>query len=168
MNQLGELAYQIWDVEFGSHSTEEERTASAIGISGYLDANLGQLNTLINTDFKVDETVDEVSPAFKYEEKAIFSQLYLKDYLKKEARNTLKNATSTPTSTEWMELREGDSAIKRAIATPTSKNNSAQILQKAANEANETLNELVHSYNMYGSIPVQVAGLDGGSTESTS
>ena len=179
MNQLGELAYRIWDVEFGTHSTEEERTSSAIAISGYLDANLGQLNTFINTDFKVDETVDEVEPTLKYEEKAIFTQLYLKDYNNKQARNILSNAAATSTTTntsdtsvlgvtDWVELREGDTSIKRALATANTKNTSAQIFQKSAAEANALLKDMIHSYNMYGSIPVQVAGLDGGSTESTS
>jgi len=175
MNQLGDLAYRIWDVEFGAHSTDEERTSSAIAISGYLDANLGQLNTFINTDFKVDETVDEVKPTLKYEEKAIFTQLYLKDYNNKQARNILSNAAATSTTTpsgvngitDWIELREGDTSIKRALATATTKNTSAQIFQKSASEANALLQNMIHSYNMYGSIPVQVAGLDGGSTEST-
>ena len=165
MNQLGTLGLQIWDIEFGDHTSEEDRSNKAVLISGYLDANLGQLNTLIHTDFKVDSSTNEISPPLKYEEKAIFTQLYLKDYLKKEARNTLKNAINVSGSASWMELREGDSSIKRAISTPTSKNASAQILQKAASEANETLKELVHAYNVYGAIPTQVAGLDGGKIE---
>jgi hypothetical protein len=172
MNQLGELAYQIWDVEFGTHSTEEERVANAVGISGYLNANIGQLNTFINTDFHLDESQDKVHPALKYEEKAIFTQLYLKDYMNRQARNILRNAaavtepatnsSSTTVTvdgvTDWTELREGDTVIKRSVATSTSRNTSAQIMQKSAVEANLLLKEMIHSYNMYGSVPLQVAG----------
>jgi len=95
MNQLGELAFRIWDIEFGDHSTALERERNALLISGYLEANLGQLNTLINTDFTIDTVKDLVVPALKHEEKAIFTQLYLKDYMNKQARNILRNAASS-------------------------------------------------------------------------
>jgi hypothetical protein len=179
MNQLGELAHHIWDIEFGDHTTALERERNALLISGYLEVNIGQLNTLINTDFYVNEEQDSVVPELKYEEKAIFTQLYLKDYMNKQARNILRNAASSQSSnesssssttdgvTDWIELREGDTSIKRSVATSTSKNTSAQIFQKSAAEANQLLKELVHSYNMYGSVPLQVAGIDGGEVEST-
>jgi len=181
MNQLGELAYHIWDVEFGDHSSSLERERQVFLISGYLDVNLGQLNTLINTDFHLNKETDKVEPPLHTEEKAIFTQLYLKDFMNKQARNLLRNAAATAgqastadnastenikvTSdgvTDWIELREGDTMIKRAIATTTetarTQTSSAQIFQKSAAEANQLLKELVHSYNMYGSRPVQVAG----------
>lgn len=179
MNQLGELAYHIWDIEFGDHSSALERERNVLLISGYLEANLGQLNTLINTDFYLNEEQDAVVPDLRYEEKAIFTQLYLKDYMNKQARNILRNAaasssstnTSTTTTTDgvtdWIELREGDTSIRRSVATSTSKNTSAQIFQKSAAEANQLLKELVHSYNMYGSVPLQVAGIDGGIVDSS-
>jgi len=179
MNQLGELGFNVWDVEFGDHSTALDRERNALLISGYFESNIGQLNTLINTDFYVNEDQDSVVPELKYEEKAIFTQLYLKDYMNKQARNILRNAASSSSSTntssttttdgatDWIELREGDTSIRRSVATSTSKNTSAQILQKSAAEANQLLKELVHSYNMYGSVPLQVAGIDGGEVEST-
>lgn len=173
MNQLGQLGFSIWDIEFGDHSTALERERNGLLISGYLEANLGQLNTLINTDFHVDAETNEVAPPLQYEEKAIFTQLYLKDYMNKQARNILRNAannssssnnTSSTTSvvgvTDWTELREGDTSIKRSVATSTTKNTSAQIFQKSAKEASELLKDLIHSYNVYGSKPLQVAGSD--------
>jgi len=167
MNQLGELGYEIWDIEFGDHTSEIDRESKSLLISGYLEANIGELNILINTDFKLDETKDEVIPELKYEEKAIFTQLYLKDYLLKQARNTLRSATDTSYSneanaqpTDWTELREGDSSIKRSIPTASSKNTSAKLFQDASKEALEDLKRMIHSYNMYGSIPSQIAGKD--------
>lgn len=179
MNQIGELAYNIWDIEFGDHTTALERERNVLLISGYLEANIGQLNTLINTDFYINEEQDSVVPELKYEEKTIFTQLYLKDYMNKQARNILRNAaasshstnnstnTTTVGVTDWIELREGDTSIRRSVATSTSKNASAQIFQKSAAEANQLLKELVHSYNIYGSVPLQVAGMDGGAVDST-
>ena len=169
MNQLGELAYHIWDIEFGDHSSSLERERNALLISGYLDVNLGQLNTLLNTDFHLNKIKDEVQPALQYEEKAIFTQLYLKDYMQKQARNVLRNATATSSTTtttdgvtDWVELREGDTSIRRSIATSTSKNTSAKIFQDSSRDAMALLEKMVHSYNMYGSLPLQVAGVDGG------
>jgi hypothetical protein len=179
MNQLGELGFNVWDIEFGDHSSALERERNALLISGYFEGNLGQLNTLINSDFHLDTQHDEIHPPLQYEEKAIFTQLYLKDYMNKQARNILRNAasnssstnTSTTTTTDgvtdWIELREGDTSIKRSVATSTSKNTSAQIFQKSAAEANQLLKELVHSYNMYGAVPLQVAGRDSGEEDST-
>lgn len=176
MNQFGELGFNVWDIEFGDHSTALERERNALLISGYFEANIGQLNTLINTDFYLNKDRDMVMPTLQQEEKAIFTQLYLKDYMNKQARNILRNAagdsnssnsqnTATTTVisqgvTDWIELREGDTSIRRSVATATSKNASAQILQKSAAEAKQLLTELVHSYNMYGSVPLQVAGQD--------
>lgn len=171
MNQLGELAYNIWDIEFGDHSSALERERNALLISGYLEANLGQMNILINTDFSLNKSSDAVVPTLEYEEKAILTQLYLKDYMQKQARNVLRNATNTTTTTttegttDWVELREGDSSIKRSIATATSKNASAKLFQDSSKEAAELLKRLVHSYNMYGSKPLQVMSTDSASCE---
>jgi len=163
MNQFGELGYAIWDIEFGDHSSALERERNALLISGYLEANLGQLNTLINTDFVYNASGDMVEPALQQEEKAIFTQLYLKDHLQKQARNILRDASAIDPITEnqnWTELREGDSYIKRSIASPSSKNTTAKLLQEMAKEANEILTKMIHSYNMYGSVPTQIAGKD--------
>ncbi len=167
MNQLGTLAYTIWDTEFGDHSTALERQQKALLISGYLEANLGQLNVFLNTDFELKST-DKVSPELKYEENAIFTQLYLKDYYQRQARNILRNISETESSsssvttgvTEWTSIQEGDTVIRRSVASATSKNESAKALQNASKEANEILKRMIHSYNMYGSVPLQVVGKD--------
>lgn len=166
MNQLGELGYSIWDIEFGDHSTALEREREALLISGYLEANLGQLNILINTDFKLNKVTDKVELELKYEEKAIFTQLYLKDFYQKQARNILRGMTGTTTEktsagvTDWTELREGDSVIKRSVNSASTKNESARAMSNASKEAKEMLETMIHSYNMFGSIPIQVAGKD--------
>ena len=175
MNQLGELAYHIWDIEFGDHTTSLQREHNVLLISGYLESNIGQLNVFLNTDFSLDKEKDIMVPSLEYEEKAIFTQLYLKDYMNKEARKILRNAsvsepstsdtsstTTTDGVTDWIELREGDTTIKRSLATSTTKNASARIFQQSANEASSLLKELIAAYNMYGSRPLQVNTSDAG------
>ena len=55
MNQLGELGYSTWDTEFGDHSNALERKQQALIISGYYEANLGQLNILLNSNYSLVE-----------------------------------------------------------------------------------------------------------------
>jgi hypothetical protein len=157
MNQFGALGYSIWDTEFGDHKSSLEREQNALLISGYLEANLGELNILINTDFQYDSESDTITPTLQQEEEAIMTQMYMKDYLHKEGRNTLKNAQSTDA---WVELREGDSSVKRTIASATAKNTSAKIFYDLAKAAQENLTQMVHSYNVYGSVPLQIKGKD--------
>lgn len=165
MNQLGHLAYNIWDNEFGTHSNELEREREAMFVSGYLEANIGSLNILINSDFVLDKNEDEMVPKLKYEEKVIFSKLYLKDNLKKQARAVLKDAAGTfsndsDSNMNWTELREGDSSIKRSVASPATKNASARIIKDEAAQLADEIKDMVHAYNMYGALPLQVAGKD--------
>tara|TARA_B100002019_G_scaffold293527_1_gene321983 strand:+ start:15443 stop:16006 length:564 start_codon:yes stop_codon:yes gene_type:complete len=173
MNQLGELGYSTWDTEFGDHSNALERKQQALIISGYYEANLGQLNILLNSNYSLVE--GNVTPAMQYEEKAIFNQLYLKDYYKKQSRNILRSASNinqsltqaapqeTSSLTDWTTLQEGDTVIRRSVATPASKNETARIMSAAANQADEILHKMIHSYNMYGSVPLQVIGTEGSS-----
>lgn len=166
MNQFGSLGYTIWDTEFGDHETEPERASNAVLISGYLEANVGKLNTLLNTDFQLNTGTDTVSPTLKLEENGIFTQIYLKDYYQKQARNALRNIVgakdlSTGSSiSDWTELREGDSYIKRSVISAGNKTESSRLFAALARDAGDTLDELVYAYNMYGSKPTQVAGKD--------
>jgi hypothetical protein len=164
MNQLGTLGYTIWDTEFGDHTGASDRASNAVLISGYLEANLGQLNILLNKDYGLATGTDVVSPVLKYEENAIFTQIYLKDFYKKQARNTLRNITSTTsaasTGMNWTELREGDSYIKRDIVSAGTKTETSRLFQAASKDAADVLRQMIYSYNMYGSIPTQVAGKD--------
>ena len=164
MNQLGTLGYTIWDTEFGDHTGAADRASNAILISGYLEANLGQLNILLNKDYSLATDTDTVSPTLKYEENTIFTQLYLKDYYQKQARNTLRGITSSTsaaaTGMNWTELREGDSFIKRDIVSVGTKTETSRLFQVASSDAADILRQMIHAYNMYGSIPTQVAGKD--------
>ena len=166
MNQFGTLGYTIWDTEFGDHTGAAERVSNAVLISGYLEANVGKLNTLLNTDFQLNTGTDTVSPELKLEENGIFTQIYLKDYYQKQARNALRNIVGAAdlgtgsSITDWTELREGDSYIKRSVISAGNKTEASRLFTALSKDAGEVLDELVYSYNMYGSKPTQVAGKD--------
>ena len=149
MNQIGQLASDIYDNELDNATTELGREREVEKISGWLLANEGLLNTLIYTNFS------GVNPGFKQEEADIYKQIYLSHYYKKSSRDTLRVITSE--SVDWIRLSEGDTTIVR-----NNKNEIAKTYLSLAKDAEEQIKQLVYSYTLYGARPLQVAGLDGG------
>ena len=68
MNQIGQLASDIYDNELDNATTELGREREVEKISGWLLANEGLLNTLIYTNFS------GVNPGFKQEEADIYKR----------------------------------------------------------------------------------------------
>jgi len=177
MGQLDVIAENIFNTEFYEEvGTPEYLQDFKARISAWLETNIGQLNILINENFRVDENND-VCPRLKAEEIAIFIQLYLKFYYKRQSQSILKNLSTTTTTSgsgtpvytmsDWTELREGDSSIKRVSqnASPQQKVQVAQAYKGFSEEADIKLSELVHSYNMYRSRPKQVVSMEAGASE---
>lgn len=176
MGQLDVIAANIYDTEFYAEvATPEEIAASKTRISAWLETNIGQLNILLNSSYRVNANND-VSPTLVSEEIAIFIQLYLKAHYKRESQSILKNlssytsttpSTAVTTMSDWTELREGDSSIKRVaqVSSPQQKVQVAQTYKTFAEEADIKLSELVHTYNMYKSRPRQVVSLEAGASE---
>ena len=148
MPTVGGIATHIWDNEFGDETGVAHRITEIQSISGWLEANVGQLNTLIYSSFASGAN-------FRQEEEAIFSQLYLRDYYTKEARKVLRNISTA--SSDWGRLSEGDTTIVRS-----NRNEVAKTLRLLAQDADEEIKNLVYSYNSYQASPRQVAGYDGG------
>ena len=190
MNQIGTLAANIWDNEFGDENSELEREMEVEGISGQLEAGcLGQMNVLLNSSFGMDG--GDVSPLLKNEENAIMTQIYLKDWYKKQARNILRGIGVTSFSTnktsaidesessseaslaslasDWTSIKEGDTTITRNIAATskagsssfsTVSNEASRMFKQLSQSSELELMDLVSRYNIYQSEPVQVAGKD--------
>jgi hypothetical protein len=126
-------------------------------ISGWLENNVGLLNTQIYTSFSGSGTADgdtaiQGTGKFLYEEADIFKQLYLVEYYKKKMRSVLKGIDS---SVDFITLRDGDSTITR-----TNKNEIAKTYRGLTNDAQTRLDALTAKYNIYGAVPLQVAGAD--------
>ena len=158
MSELGDLATSIWDNEFGDATGASQRTNEINSISGWLAGNIGLLNTLIYKSFSGDANGD-VCPVgtFKLEEQDIYSQIYLKHFYEKKARNVLRGIDGSLNSDiDWNRLREGDSLIVRNNKTDVSK-----LYLTMAKDAAEELKDLVYYYNSYQAAPRQVAGNDG-------
>ena len=190
MGQIDDIASNIYVTEFIDDAVNSgcgnTPTATCnpsyipqkkLEIAAWLETNIGQLNILINADFRVD-AANNVCPVLKDEEIAIFIQLYLKAYYKRQSRQALTSASSSSSSTtttgdpvlltsDWTELREGDSVIKRTaqVASPQQRVQIANAYRSFSDEADIKMVELVHAYNMYRSSPRQVAGSDAPESE---
>ena len=147
MSTIGEIATRIYDNEFDDAPTQLEREFRIEYISGWLEANVGQLNNLTFHSFGTGD-------AFLQEEESILTKLYLKYYYNKHARTVL-NGQLDSDSLNWTRLTEGDTTIVRS-----SKLDIAREYKQLAKQTAEDLDILVHAYNNYRAMPVQVAGND--------
>ena len=150
MSVVSGLAAEIYDTELG-YETGPQRDSEVKLISGWLDANIGAVNTYINSSF----SASDLSVTGHLEERAITKELYLSTYYGKQARNVLRGIDGSSNQLDFQTLREGDSVITR-----TNKNQVAANYRLLQEQSEEKLKELVHLYNMYKSSPNQVYGND--------
>ena len=110
-------------------------------------------------------------PRLGYEEKSILSDIYLRDHYTKQSSKTLRgiydpsiSGAISGSGNDWIELREGDTTIKRSATTMANSASNRISLSKEfkalAIEAQDRIKDLIYAYNMYGSKPRQVAGID--------
>ena len=147
-SNIGDIATRIYDNEFADAPTELDREFRIEYISGWLEANIGQLNNLTYQSWGTHDT-------FLQEEENIFTQLYLKDYYTRQARNVLMGSATG--GLNWTRLTEGDTTIVRSNTIDV-----AREYKQLAKLAADELKDLVYSYNSYQAMPNQVAGFDGG------
>ena len=155
-NEIGEIATGIYKYDFGGSSS----STNGFQISGWLETNIGELNSLIFSCYSGE------NPGLGLEEKSIFRQLYLKSYYEGESRKILQGVQTTSTETEgsgeivtsdWTELREGDSYIKRVatLATPATKTQASKTFLQFSQDADVSLKDLVYKYNLYRANPAE-------------
>ena len=115
MATILELATEIMECEFDNDSDLN----SLQSIECWLEANLGMLNTLIDTEYCLEglELDSEAS--------AIYKQLYLHQYYVKKARNAMRGiiacSDSSNTDGEILSLSDGESRVTFANKNETAK-----------------------------------------------
>ena len=147
MAVLEDLAKEIMECEFDNDS----ELNSLQSIECWLEANLGLLNTMINTSFCVD------AQELDSEAQAVYKQLYLYNYYSKKARNALRGIIGTceTDSNSIASISDGESRV-----TFTNKNETAKVIRGLASDSKTSLDMLVGQYNMYQSEPRQVGGIE--------
>lgn len=147
MAVLQDLAKEILECEFDNDSKLNTLQA----IECWLEANLGILNTLINTSYSVE------SQELDSEAQAIYKQVYLHHYYSKKARNALRGIIECSGDTAGDILSIADAESKVTFAN---KNETAKIIRGLATDAKASLDDLVARYNLYQSEPRQVGGIE--------
>jgi len=139
MANIQDLASGIFFYEFDA-DTEETNISM---ISGWLQANLGELNNLIFTEF--DGTGVDLNP----EQQDILKHLYLSHYYKKKSRNAIKNIAAGSNAGIVM-VRDEDSHVMFVNSNEVSKQ-----FRQLSKDHVEELNKLVYAYNYFQAKPVQ-------------
>jgi len=150
VSALSDLATQIYDSELCFTESAEERAAEIVLITAWLEAHLGELNTLINTNFELTDL-----SLILQEEKSILREMYLLQYYRRQSRNVLRLVDGSQGELDFHTIREGDSVITR-----TNKSEIAKNYRSLISHTQQKLDALVHSYNMYASKPGQISGDD--------
>ncbi len=153
MNDFGNLATQIVTYDF----PDDTGSYPVSYVSGWLEANIGELSLLLNEDYLVDATgaiYVDTSTGLNNQEIDIFKKLYEIHYYDKSSRTSLRTAAYS-TSTDWIVLKEGDTTIQRQ-----NKNSVAKTYNELSASAREDLKDLVFNLNRLKSGPRQVFGAD--------
>lgn len=148
MNTFGSMASEIYSFEFDGDST----VTSVSAISGWLQSNLGKLNTVIYSNFSGDGS------GIPVEAQSIHKELYLYSYYSKQARNALRgiiNSSASSDGSNILSVKDADSEVRFV-----NKNEVSKVYRGLASDSKETLDKLVAYYNIYAAEPRQLAGIE--------
>jgi hypothetical protein len=128
------------------------------------NSNLGRLNVLIDTSYSGSYTTGnygeilsyDIEPDLGQQEMAIYKKIFEIDYFNKQARYSLSGVGILANGgSDWISLREGDSAITR-----TNRNEVAKTFKSMSSDSRAELNQMVDSYLKFKAKPEQVVGDD--------
>lgn len=148
MNDLGSLATNISD-----YSIDETGRFPVSFISGWLDVNIGQLNTLTHECFTINDT-GAFEPSLNSEEESIYSLLFEIYYYNKASREALRGIVwDNSIADSMIMVKEGDSTVQR-----TSKHQISKTFAELAKESQASLDNLLFQYNRSKASPRQIVG----------
>lgn len=147
MNDFGTIASNIYYFDFDGDSS----ITSISAISGWLQSNLGQLNTLLYSDFSGDGSNLTLEAA------VIHKELYLCNYYSKQSRNALRGIlnTSSLDGSNILSIKDADSSIAFV-----NKNEVSKVYRGLSMDSKSNIDKLVAQYNIYSAEPRQVAGIE--------
>ena len=150
-NVLEDLASGIVVTEFDS----DTGIATVAAVSGWLNENLGQVNTYLYTDFFGDAATGSYG-AIHVEAHSVLKELYLSNYYNKQARNALRGiADSSVSGDNILSLRDGESAV-----TCVNRNEVSKGYRGLASDCMDRVTQLAAQYNIYQAQPRQLGGID--------
>lgn len=144
------LSTGIWDDIGAPSSLSVSSIESKLLSSGFM----GQFDVLVNgchyLDYQTGITGYCIAPSLSSDEQSIYRQLYLTNYYLKRSHEifSLNNGL---TAGAWVEIKEGDSTIRRSNPTEIVK-----ILNASYIESKKALDQLIDSYKKNDSGPRSV------------
>lgn len=146
MSSVSGLAQVIYD-------DLEPPSVTVLGISGWLDNNIGKLNIALDECYTT--VSGDFTPAFDNQLSGIYQELYKLNYYQKQIRYAVNGVAmkGTGSAIDWVELREGDSVIRRANPAEL-----ARIYSAEKREVESNLRRLVAYYNSNRAKPDQIVG----------
>lgn len=147
MSSISGLANDIFVNEFDS-------TGISVGsISGWLDANVGQLNTVLFTSFSGQ---DGNISGMQLEEANIYKEMYLHHYYTKQTRSALRGISDASAGNNGvLSVRDGEQTI-----TFVNRNEVSKVYKGLASDSYERLQDLIHDYKSFQTSPRQVGGIE--------
>ena len=139
----------------------EDYTIAKISAWFLDNANVGKLNNLIGTQISGVAYKDshgvvtgyDLVPNPSNDQLAIYKMIFDCNYYKQQSKNLARSAGMI--GSDWTDLREGDSNIKKINKNEISKN-----FRGLSQDCQSELNKNVKMYLKYGAIPEQVVGDD--------
>ena len=132
MSILGDLSQDILDNEFDGDTD----IATTGAISGWLEANLGRLNSLIYTNYSGS------GADLDLEAQSIHKELYLYHYYTKQSRNSLRGITRS--TGEILSISDQNNSI-----TFVNRNEVSKVYRGLASDSQGRIDRLVAHYNIY-------------------
>jgi hypothetical protein len=145
MNVISGLATKIFQIEFDGDTGVMPRSY----IEAWLQSNLGQLNTLLNTAHSGSDAELDL------ESQSIYRELYMSNYYRKQARNALRGLVGNTNGADILNIKDGNSSVSF-----TNKNEVAKVYKSMVDESNQRIEKLVAQYNMYQAEPLQLGGIE--------
>ncbi len=139
------LATGIYDRELDSTGVTFD------SISGWLNENVGLLNTYLYTSFSGE---NGTFANMGLEEADIYKEMYLYHYYTKQARNTLRGIADDSNG-NILSVKDGDNSI-----TFVNKNEVSKVYKGFANDSYDKMLRLAQGYGSYRATPRQVGGIE--------
>jgi len=146
MSVISNLALAIFQTEFDGDTGNIPESY----IEAWLNENVGQLNTRINSNFSGTGT-----DLMSLEAQIIYKEMYMCSYYRKQVRNALRGILHSSNGSDILNLKDTNSAV-----TFVNKNEVAKVYKTLIDECEKRIDKWSHQYNMYQAEPLQLGGIE--------
>lgn len=145
MPKIVDVADQIYQ-EIG-----DPDDTSIASIAFWIRNNVGKLNSLIHTSYRVDPVTYEYSPAIDEEERAVLVSLYRVHYYGMKVRSNLGAAATAPV----LEVTSDGATVRKVNMSTVAKD-----WMQLKRDEEKNVKDMVAAYNIDKAAPQQVSGDD--------